>query len=176
MRRAAVLLAVAALAGCGSGARRAAPPPTTTVTTSATTTTATQPLPPACTLLFARLQRVTAAVQASSELIARSNNKAQLAERIRIEQVQLGRAADLLEAGSVPSSIAPVNADLVAALRRFARDFGAARAPAAGGGFAPPSQGMTDPLALRRLAAAGAKIVRIFRPQRRDFSTPPVPK
>jgi hypothetical protein len=156
----ALSIAAAASAGCGS-TKHAAPPEKTT---TATATTAAVTIAPeersACNLLFARLQRVTVALQTSSDLIAHSLNKAQLSRRIAIEQVQLRRSAALMTGGPVPAALIPADRSLVAALHAFARDFGRAKAPAAAGDFRAATAAMTDRPVVRRILQASTTIER----------------
>jgi hypothetical protein len=160
---AAVTLAVAAAAAGGCGSTKHASPPTTT-TTATTTAAAAVTIAPdersACNLLFARLQRVTIALQTSSDLIAHSLNKTQLSRRIAIEQVQLQRSAALMTGGPVPAALVPADRALVAALHAFARDFGRAKAPAAAGDFRAATAAMTDRPVVQRILQASTTIER----------------
>ena len=112
----------------------------------------------ACVSLFGRLQRVTTAIDGSSELIARSVSAADLSQRIAVEQVQLERSAQLMTAQPVPAALAAADQRLVAALREFAADFGRARAPAARGDFGAAAQAMTDPPVVQRILDAAKTI------------------
>jgi len=154
-RRVAALVIVTAAAG-GCGSTKHATPPTTT--TTATATTAAVAIAPeersACNLLFARLRRVTIALQTSSDLIAHSLNKTQLSRRIAIEQVQLQRSAALMTGGPVPGALISADRSLVA------RDFGRAKAPAAAGDFQAATAAMTDRPAVRRILQASTTIER----------------
>jgi hypothetical protein len=160
---AAVTLVVAAAAAGGCGSTKHASPPTTT-TTATTTAAAAVTIAPdersACNLLFARLQRVTIALQTSSDLIAHSLNKTQLSRRIAIEQVQLQRSAALMTSGPVPAALVPADRALVAALHAFARDFGRAKAPAAAGDFRAATAAMTDRPVVQRILQASTTIER----------------
>lgn len=113
---------------------------------------------PACAALFTRLQRVTGALSASSELIANAVDKQQLSERISIEQAQLKQSADLLAAGQVPPPLADANRQLVAALRAFTADFARAKAPAARGDFQAATDAMTDQPVVQRIIDASKTI------------------
>ncbi|MFZ1881840.1 MAG: hypothetical protein WAU41_17000 [Gaiellaceae bacterium] len=159
---AAVTLAIAATAAGGCGSTKHASSAATT--TTATTTTAAVAIAPnersACNLLFARLQRVTIALQTSSDLIAHSLNKTQLSRRIAIEQVQLQRSAALMTGGPVPEALVPADRALVAALHAFARDFGRAKAPAAAGDFRAATAAMTDRPVVQRILQASTTIER----------------
>jgi hypothetical protein len=161
---AAVTLAVAAAAAGGCGSTKHASPPTTTTTATTTAAAAAVTIAPgersACNLLFARLQRVTIALQTSSDLIAHSLNKTQLSRRIAIEQVQLQRSAALMTSGPVPAALVPADRALVAALHAFARDFGRAKAPAAAGDFRAATAAMTDRPVVQRILQASTTIER----------------
>ena len=162
MRRAAALAAVALLSGCGSAAKPA-PPARTPAPAPSPAATAT-PIAiaaadqPACTGLYARLQRVTLALSSSSELIAQSVDKHDLSTRIATEHQQLERSAKLMDAGVVPAPLAPANRRLVKALHAFARDFGRAEAPAKGGDFPGAVHAMTDQAVVTRIVAAATTI------------------
>ena len=145
-----------ALAGCGGGAG---------ATTTGSTTTSALALADrqACALLYARLQRVTVALQTSSELIAHSRNKGELGRRIAVEQVQLERSADLMRAGPVPVRLAAADRRLVSALDTLAQDFARARKPAARGDFQAAVDAMTDPRAVNRIVSASKTIERACR-------------
>ena len=144
-----LLLLAPALSACGGGGRAAGP----TTTAGAATQDRS-----ACPNLLQRLRRVVAALQASSQLIARSRNERQLSRRIGIEQVQLERSARLMSEGPTPAPVAAPVARLAAALRAYARDFAAAKAPAARGDFQAASQALTDPAVARRIAGAATTI------------------
>jgi hypothetical protein len=145
-----VVLLAAAAAGCGD--KKAAP------TTRAAPITIARQDRAACTLLYARLQRVSSALRTSSELIAHSLNKRQLAYWIGVEEVQLRRSAQLMANGPVPSPLVAADRQLVAALRVFARDFARARAPARRGDFQAASEAMNDPATVRRILGASKTI------------------
>jgi Skp family chaperone for outer membrane proteins len=142
-----VLVAVVLLAAaCSSSAQRARPPSVAAGDAQA------------CAQLFARLQRVSAAIQGSSELIASSVDKTQLSERIAYEQSQLQQAADLMEQGPIPDALRAADRDLVDALRAFTADFERAREPAARGDFRAAAAAMTDQGAVQRIVAAAKTI------------------
>ena len=113
---------------------------------------------PACAQLFTRLQQVSSAIGASSELIANSVNKTQLSERIAYEQAQLQQAADLMAKGPVPPGLVAADRQLVAALRAFTADFERARAPAALGDFKAAAAAMTDDAVVQRIVNASKTI------------------
>jgi hypothetical protein len=170
MRRALLALTLA-LAGCGGGS-----PPAATSTPRATAAATASPRPAAtpipltaadqqlCPALYARLQRVSIALSSSSELIAQSESKADLASRIGTEREQLARSAQLMAGAGVPPPLSAVNDRLVRALRRFSRDFGRARAPAAKGDFAAAVKAMTDKPAVERIVAAATALQRACQP------------
>jgi hypothetical protein len=175
MRRAAMALAALALApaGCGGSqhprpARTPAPAATTAATASPRPSATPIPLSAAdqqlCPALYARLQRVTLALSSSSELIAQSENKADLSSRIATEQQQLERSARLLAAGAVPAPLAVPNARMIRALRAFARDFRKARAPAARGDFPAAVAAMGDKPVVDRILAAATAMQRACQP------------
>jgi hypothetical protein len=151
-----LVLGAIALAGCGGGA-------SATTTASPTTTALAVADRQACALLFARLQRVTVALQTSSELIAHSRNKGELGRRIAIEQVQLERSADLMREGPVPERLASADRRLVSALRALSQDFARARRPAARGDFQAAVDAMSDPQAISRIVSASKTIERACR-------------
>jgi hypothetical protein len=158
MRAPILTVAVLALAGCGGGAKApsaATPTPTPRERAPVTVDPADRP---ACAQLYARLQRVTTAVAASSELIAHSLDKGQLSQRIAIEEVQLRRSARLMASGPTPASLDAATAQIVTALRQLARDFARAREPAAQGDFAAAAQAMTDPPVVDRIVRASKTI------------------
>jgi hypothetical protein len=158
------LLLTLAAAGCGSSTHATTPATTVGTTTTAAATVTIAPADrPACAFLFARLQRVTIALQTSSDLIAHSLDKQQLARRIAIEQVQLQRSARLMAGGPVPAALAPANRDLVAALRAFSRDFGRAKGPAKQGDFRGATAAMTDRPVVQRILRASTTIERTCR-------------
>jgi hypothetical protein len=113
---------------------------------------------PACAALFTHLRQVTAALSASSELIANAVDKQQLSGRIANEQAQLKQSADLMAAGPVPAALADANRQLVAALRAFTDDFARAKAPAARGDFQAATDAMTDQPVVQRIIDASKTI------------------
>jgi hypothetical protein len=171
MRRGLLALAALAATACG-GAHATAPSPTPRATVAATASPRPTATPIAltatdrqlCPGLYARLQRVTVALSSSSELIAQSENKADLTSRIGVERQQLARSARLMAAAAVPPPLLAANHRLVRALRTFSRDFGRARAPAARGDFAAAVAAMTDKPAVERIVAAATAIQRACQP------------
>jgi TolA-binding protein len=160
---AAAVLAAATLAACtGTPAGTPAAGPALSTATSAAPSTGVIAIDPAdraaCASLFARLQRVTAAIDGSSELIAQSVSAQDLSQRIAVEQVQLERSAQLMTQEPVPAPLADADRRLVAALRGFAADFGRARVPAARGDFQAAAQAMTDPPLVQRILDAAKTI------------------
>jgi hypothetical protein len=168
MRRALVVAAALVAAGCGGGgppsAEMSTPSPSPRAPASATPIPLTAADRQLCAPLYARLQRVTIALSASSELIAQSTDKQDLARRIATERQQLARSARLMAAATVPPPLSAVNDRLVRALRAFSRDFRRARAPAAKGDFAAAVTAMTDKAAVNRILAAATTIQRACRP------------
>jgi TolA-binding protein len=164
---AAAVLGAATLAAC-TGTPAGAPAAGPALSTATSTATSTAPstgvvaIDPAdraaCASLFARLQRVTAAIDGSSELIAQSVSAQDLSQRIAVEQVQLERSAQLMTQEPVPAPLAEADRRLVAALRGFAADFGRARVPAARGDFRAAAQAMTDPPLVQRILDAAKTI------------------
>ena len=150
-----VLLGASALAGCGSDSP-AAPAATTTATTAELGGSPADR--EACARIFSRLQRVTLALETSSELIAHSVNKAELSRRIAVERVQLERSARLMSSGLVPARLTTANRNLIAALRALARDFERAEKPAARGDFQAAVDALTDRPIVRRIVAASKTI------------------
>jgi hypothetical protein len=151
------LLLATAPAGCGGGKASSA----SSARESATPTHKVTVAPadrPACARLFTRLQRVTAALQTSSELIAHSVNKRQLSHRIAIQQVQLERSARLMSEGPIPTPLVATDQQLVKALRAFSRDFARAKAPASRGDFQAAVGAMTDPPVVNRILRASKTI------------------
>ena len=149
-----LLLGVTGLEGCGGTSTPAAAPSTTTTALSLADRQA-------CALLYSRLQRVTVALRTGSELIAHSQNPADLGRRIAIEQVQLERSADLMSAGPVPARLVAADRRLVAALHALAKDFARARRPAARGDLPAAVDAMTDRPAVRRIVDAAKAIERV---------------
>jgi hypothetical protein len=173
MRRLAAALAALALAGCGGSDKPAArhtPAPEATVAATATAKPTATPIPLSaadqqlCVPLYARLQRVTLALGSSSELIAQSESKEELATRIATEEQQLQRSARLMAAATVPAPLSAVNARMVRALRAFSRDFRRAKAPAARGDFQAAVTAMTDKPAVNRILAAATTIQHACQP------------
>jgi hypothetical protein len=163
------LVVLAMLAGCGGSAApkpTATPRPATATATATATPVAIAPgEQPACDLLYARLQRATLALSSSSELIARSQNKEELAKRLATQEDQLKRSAQLLDAAAVPAALKAANRSLVSALRTFASDFGKARKPAAQGDFQAAVTAMTDKATLAKVLAAAKVIEATCRPR-----------
>jgi hypothetical protein len=157
----AAVAVLALIAGCGGGSKSSSSTPTSP--TDATTTAATNPTispseRPACAVLFARLQRVSVALQSSAELIAHSVNRRQLSKRIGIEEVQLQRSAQLMTGGPIPASLQATDRELVEALRGFGRAFARARAPAQRGDFRAATDAMTDAPDIQRILATSKTI------------------
>jgi hypothetical protein len=156
----AAALLLAAAAGCGSGDASHAP-------TRATGAPAAGPVGrvtisaadmPACAQLYAKLQRVTMAISASSELIANSLNKQQLSQRIAAEQEQLSQSAELMGEGPTPAPLAAADRQLVTALRAFSADFALARGHAARGDFQAAVDAMGDKPVVQEIVDASTTI------------------
>jgi hypothetical protein len=112
----------------------------------------------ACASLFAHLQQVTAALDASAELIASSLSKEELSARIAAEQEQLRQSAELMSQGAVPVPLVAADRQLVAALHALVDDFGRAAGPAARGDFQAAAQAMTDQPVVQRIVDASKTI------------------
>ena len=108
--------------------------------------------------MFAHLQQVTAALQASAELIASSLSKEQLSQRIAAEEVQLRESAGLMTQGAVPAPLVEANQRLVAALHDLTDDFARAEGPAARGDFKAAAAAMTDEPVVQRIVDASKTI------------------
>ena len=156
--RLAVLLALALVACGGSGKPDPTATPAATRTPVASAPTVAPEDQAACDALYARLQRVGTALSSSSELLTQSLNPKQLSAKIATEQEQLERSATLMDAAVVPAPLADDNKKLVKALRRYARDFAGAKAPARKGDFQAAAQAMTDQSAVNDILAAAKAI------------------
>jgi hypothetical protein len=159
-----VFLALA-LVACGSTATKPDPTATRAATASATArpTVAVEDQA-ACDALYARLQRVGTALSSSSELLTQALDKKQLSGKIATEQEQLERSATLMDSAVVPGPLVADNRKLVNALRRYARDFARAKAPARAGDFQAAAQAMTDQSAVNDVLAAAKAIEATCRP------------
>jgi hypothetical protein len=159
MRRPLVLVAVPLLAAACGGSKPQAAAPTTAASAPTATATATVEkkvaIDPAdvgaCASLYARLQRVSAAISTGSELLTQVQNKDDLSRQILIQQQQLERSAALMDSAVVPKPLTAANHQLVSALHTFARDFAKAKAPAKRGDFQAASSAMSDPDAIARI-------------------------
>jgi len=154
-----VLLLGSTVVACGRKAatNRAGPAKTTAApatTTNSSTIALTPADAPACALLLARVQRVTTALQTSSELIAHSVDKRQLSQRIAIERVQLRRSAQLMTGGPIPAPLEGADRQLVLGLGAFADDFARAESPARHGDFSAAAQAMNDAAVVRVILGA----------------------
>lgn len=150
-----LLLLVVALAGCESGNHSGS-------RTSGGSAAAAVSVPAAehgeCAQLYASLQRVTLALQSSSELLTNSQNKEQLSQQIAVEQDQLSHSAQLVEGSSAPGALSDAKRRLVTALRAFGADFGRAKVPAARGDFQAAVAAMTDRRVVHEIVSAAATI------------------
>jgi hypothetical protein len=104
------------------------------------------------------LQRVTAALSDTSELLTNSLGSQQLSERIAFEEEQLRQSAQLMATAPVPDKLAATNRQLVAALQAMTGDFARAKAPAARGDFEAASRAMSDQQAVQHVVDASQKI------------------
>lgn len=148
----AVVLAIS-LTACTSGKQAAAP--AAPVTSAASTTSASGS---SCADLFSRLQAVTTALGASSELLATSQNPQQLASRIDAERARLEEAARLMSSGAVPDALRSADQRMVAALRVLAADFAKAKDPALRGDFQAAAAAMTDRVSVQQVLDASTAI------------------
>ena len=142
----AVLLATS-VAGCGKD-----------VSTSKASASHPAAKPATCAQLYARLQQVTVAISASSELIANSQNPQQLSQRITAEEKALSQSAEFMSAVQAPAALAPADRQLVAALRAFSADFARAKGPAARGDFQAAVTAMGDRAVVQKIVAAPGAI------------------
>ena len=163
--RLAVLLALA-LVACGGSADK--PSATTTPAASASPAAAAPTVAPAdqaaCAALYARLQRVGVALSSSSELLTQSVDPKDLSTKIATEQEQLERSAKLMDSAVVPEPLVDDNRKLVAALRRYARDFAGAKTPARKGDLQAAVEAMTDQSAVNDVLAAAKAIEATCKP------------
>jgi hypothetical protein len=111
-----------------------------------------------CAELYTRLQRVTAALSDTSELLTNSLGSQQLSARIAFEEEQLRQSAQLMATAPVPDKLAATNQQLVSALRAMTADFARAKAPAARGDFEAASQAMSDQSTVQHIVDASQKI------------------
>lgn len=156
---AAALVLIAAVAGCGSagstGQASATGSPSRSAPGKVTVSAADRP---ACAELLARLQQVTLAISASSELIANSLDKQQLSQRIAAEAKRLRQSAELMGEGPIPVPLAAADRQLVTALRTFGDDFVRARSPAMRGDFPDAVDAMGDKAAVQKIIGASTTI------------------
>jgi hypothetical protein len=163
--RLAVLLALVLVACGGSAAKENSPAtPAATASPAAAAPTVAPADQAACDALYARLQRVGVALSSSSELLTQSVDPKDLSKKIATEQEQLERSAQLMDSAVVPAPLADDNRKLVTALRRYARDFAGAEAPARKGDFQAAVQAMTDQTAVNDVLAAAKAIEQTCRP------------
>ena len=104
------------------------------------------------------------AISSSSELLTQSLDPKQLSSKISSEQEQLERSAKLMDSAVVPKPLVADNRKLVKALRRYARDFAGAKAPARKGDFQAAAQAMTDQNAVNEILAAAKAIEATCKP------------
>lgn len=141
------------LVGCSSA--RTGPSRSPTASTSIAIVAADHP---ACAQLFGRLQQVSAALQASSELIATSLGTQQLSDRIAVEEDQLRQSAQLIADSPVPPALTTTAHELVSALHAYTGDFARAKGPAAHGDFQAAADAMTDHAAVQQILDASTTI------------------
>jgi transglutaminase/protease-like cytokinesis protein 3 len=162
MRRALLLALV--LAACGGSSKPPATPAPTKAAATPTSTATSAKVPigsqdqAACAALYARLQRVTVALSSASELIASSVDPKDLSAKIKTEQTQFERSAQLMDSAVVPKPLASANRKLVAALERYAHGFEKAEAPAQRGDFQAAVQAMTDQEVVNTIVASAKTI------------------
>jgi hypothetical protein len=113
---------------------------------------------PACAQLLARLQQVTQAIGASSELIASSRDKQQLSQRIAVEAKRMRQSAQLMGEGPIPVPLAAADRQLVTALRTFSGDFARAKGAARRGDFQAAVDAMGDKPAVQKIVGASTTI------------------
>jgi hypothetical protein len=156
------LLVAVAAAGCGAAGTAGHASATVAASRPAAPATAKLTIPaadrPACAQLYARLQRATLAINASSELIANSVGKQQLSQRIATEADQLSQAADLMSEGATPAPLVPADREMAAALRAFSADFKHAEQPAARGDFQAAVAAMGDKPVVQSIVDASTTI------------------
>ena len=162
MRRAAVqALVVIALAGCGGNHATRAPAPSTAPASASPTPTLTSLSDrAACAELETKIRLVSQLVSGSVELMTQSLHPKELARRAGYTRRNLLYAASVLERLPVPRPLAASRRGFVAGLRRFAADFGRAKASVARGDIAAASQQLADRAALAQIASAAQRIDR----------------
>jgi hypothetical protein len=170
MRRAllACLALTALLAGCGGGKQAATtvvpppappppPPPATTAPGGPTVTSAADIA--ACSELARNLRVVSQMTANSTEVLAtQSVHPKDLAKRVRDSQNVLLYAAKVMSLTDVPSSLTTTRARFVAAIRKFASDFGRARRAVLAGNMAAAASVLDDGPALQVLQASSRRI------------------
>ena len=153
------LVLIAAVAGCGragsTGQASAAGSPSRPTAGKVAISAGDRP---ACAQLLARLQQVTLAIGASSELIANSADKQQLSQRIATEAKRLRQSAELMGEGPIPVPLTAADRQLVTALRAFGDDFVRARSPAMRGDFQAAVDAMGDKAAVQKIIGASTTI------------------
>lgn len=147
----------AVLAGCGGGGKTSAPP---TRSTSAAPTMTSAPAFAACNELETDIRAISQLVSGSVEAMTQSLHPKQLAKRTGDTEKNLLYAASVLSQIRVPSEIAQAKRRLIAGLRRFAADFGRARASVARNDIQTAARQLVDRPALAKVSAATAAIDR----------------
>jgi hypothetical protein len=144
------LLVALALAGCG-GKHQASPPTTRAAPVDVA----------ACNQVEGYIRLVSQVVSGSVEAMTQSTHPKELAARTGATQRNLAAAADVLERLQLPASLDQARRQLVRGLRRFAVDFGRARASVAHGDLATAARQLVDRPALKLVSGATAKIDRV---------------
>jgi hypothetical protein len=156
-----VLVASAALAGCGAGTGALPPAATTTAAATATTVAATLTSASdlaACNVLETKIRLVSELVAASVYQVTHSLHPKQLARRTGAAAENLRFAAGVLASIGAPASLVPARNRLVAGLRRFAADFERAQRSVERNDLPAAARELADPPALARLTAAARTI------------------
>jgi hypothetical protein len=164
-----VLAVAGLLAGCGS---KAASPPSATATAAAPTATPAQakktpsPAPAltsapeiaACAELEQAIQAVSQLVGHATEAITQALHPQDLAKRMETAQRSLVDSAKLIGLVHAPNPLAGSQRQLAGGLRKFAADFGRAKASAAKGDIAKAAQQTVDEDALRTIQTSAKRI------------------
>jgi hypothetical protein len=151
----AVAALAAAVAGCGGGKS------SSHAATTATAHTLTSPADvAACNELEANIRGISQLVSSSVEAMTQSLHPKELARRTGNTQKNLLYAAVVLTQIQAPSSLAQAKLRLIAGLRRFAGDFGRARASVARNDIATAAGQLVDRPALAGVSSATRAIDR----------------
>jgi hypothetical protein len=147
---------VLALAGCG-GKETATPPPATTTAPSTLTSASDRAM---CAELETKIRLVSQVVSGSVELMTQSLHPRELARRTGEAHRNILYAAGALELMRVPSAVATARRNVVLGLKRFAADFGKAKASVAHGDIPTAARQLDDRGALDQVASAAKRIDR----------------